>query len=45
MNLTFPQMITVWLWSIFDTWKYNQYCYYIDIGVQPKYAFEKAQGL
>lgn len=45
MNLTFKQFLIVIYWSILDTFKYNQYSYYLSIGVQPKYAFEKVQGL
>lgn len=43
MNLTTLQYITLFFWSIFSPTKYNQYEYYLNIGLQAKYAFEKAQ--
>ena len=33
--------ITVAYWYLFDNWRFDTYQYYINIGVQPKYAFEK----
>jgi len=45
MNLTFGQLLKIFYWSRLDTYKYNQYDYYLSIGLQPKYAFEKANSL
>lgn len=41
MNLTTLQYLTLFYWSIFDSFKYEQYDYYLGMGLQPKYAFEK----
>ena len=41
MNLTIIQRITVFLWFMFDVLKHEQYIYWLNLGLQPKYAFKK----
>lgn len=42
MNLTFMQSMILFYWFIFNLPKYSKYSYYLQLGLQPRYAFIKA---
>lgn len=45
MNLTILQNLIILYWFLFQIEYYFQYRRYIDMGLQPKYAFEKVESL
>lgn len=44
-NLNFSQRLGILYWLIFENWRYDCFEYWLSIGVQPKYAYEKAKNI